>query len=238
MITFFLASNIAGPVGGTISSVLVLIIVAFVCCITVVALGKKGKLQNVRSCNTQQVELQTIRSPEMTQRTNQADPPRQPPNNTIDIDQPPLPYNENSNTTGPHEAPAVVPCPYLAPYPQQPPVPYQQQAGHHLVQQPPSLNSSQPSVPPYPYQTQAFNTFETNQDRQPNTSATLTSFATLCTQNPIVQASRQQGSNEGIWEAPSDVQATLDNPACECLDAAHGEPDYEDMEEHYEEIKY
>lgn len=63
----FLASNIAGPVGDTIGFILVLIIMASIWCITVFAIGKKHKRQNIRRYNTQQVELQTMSSPEMTQ---------------------------------------------------------------------------------------------------------------------------------------------------------------------------
>ena len=67
----FLASNIAGPVGSTIGSILVLIIVSIVCCITVVALGKKRKRQNAIICNTQQFELETIGSLEITETLTQ-----------------------------------------------------------------------------------------------------------------------------------------------------------------------
>ena len=230
----FLASNIAGPVGGTIGSVLVLIIVSIVCSITVVALVKKGRKQNSRINNTEPIELQTVRSPEtMPQRG----PSRPLPNTTLNTipqrqnqypgyetesthypeanHRPPPPYNEISNTFGPHEAPAAVSYPYLGPY--------QQQAGHHLTQQPPSSDSPQPSAPPCPYEIHAFNTLEMNQGRQPNTSAALTSFATFPAHNPIVQASRQQGSNTSNWEASPDVQRTLDNPL-------HGRPDYDNVE--------
>ena len=163
--TFFLASNIAGLVGGIIGFILVLIIVAFVCCITVVAIGKKYKRQNVRSDNTQQVELQTIRSPETTQRTNQTGLSRPIPTTTLNtIPQrqnqypgyetesahysetnyrPPPCYNESSNTIGPEE-PTVVPYPYLGPYRQKTPPLYQQQSSHDLTQQPPSSSSLQP----------------------------------------------------------------------------------------------
>ena len=218
-------------------------------------LEKKGRIQNVRSCNTQQIELQTIRSNETTQRTTQTGPSRPLPNTTLNTipqrqyqypgyetesvhypkaNHRPPPYNESCNTTGPHEAPPVVPYPYLAPYPQQPLAPYQQQASHHLTQQPPSSNSPQPSAPPYRYETHAFNTLEMNQGRQPNTSVALTSIATLPTQNPFVQASRQHGSNTGNWEALSDIQS---NPAYEFVGAVHGGSDYDNMDESYEEVK-
>ena len=269
MITYcFLASKITELVGGTIGSVLVLIIVAFVCYITVVTIRKKRNRRNVKVCNTQQfelqtnrsletsqamtvkcssrllpevpdvrsyntqqVELQTIRSPEMTER---------PLPNTIELAHYPVdnhrrppPYNKSSNTIGPHEAPTVDPCPYMVPYPQQPTASYPQHTAHHPAQQPPSLSSPQTSIPLYPYEMHAFNTHEMNQGRQPNTSAALTSFATLPTQNPIIQASRQHSSNVSNWEAPSDVLATIDNPAYEFLGAANGESDYECMDELY-----
>ena len=156
-------------------------VMAFVCCI---AVRKKHKRQNVTSFNTQQVELQTIRSPETTQRTNQRGPSRPLPNTTFNTipqrqtrypghvthsanypianhRQPPL-YNESSNTIGSHEMPTV------APYPQQQLPPYQQQSGHHLVPQPPSMYSS---APPQPYESHAFTTLEMNQGRERNTSA-------------------------------------------------------------------
>ena len=73
-----------------------------------------------------------------------------------------------------------------------------------------------------------------NQGRQPNTSAALTSFATLPTQNLFVQASRQHGSNTGNWEAPSDKQS---NPDYEFVGAVHGGSDYDNVEESNEEVK-
>ena len=168
-------------------------IMTFVCCIAVVALGKKHKGQNVTNSITQRVELQTIRSPETTQRTNQRGPSRPLPNTTFNTipqrqtqypghvthsanypvanhRQPPL-YNESSNTIGSHEMPTVAPYPYMSPCPQQQSPPYQQQAGHHLVPQPSSMYSRQPSAPPQPYESHAFNTLEMNQGREPNTSA-------------------------------------------------------------------
>ena len=133
---------------------------SIVCCITVVAIRKKRKRQNVRSYNTLQVELQTIRSPETTQRTNETGPSRPLPNTTLNTPTQrqnqypgyetesthyseanhrlPPPYNEISNTTGPHEERTIVPPP------QQTPAPYLQQSSHDLSQQPPSLDSLQP----------------------------------------------------------------------------------------------
>ena len=217
---------------------------AIVCFITVVVIRKKGRIRNDISSNTQQIELQTTRSTETTQRTNQTGPSRPLSStilDTIDSTHYPTanrrslpPYNESSNTTGPYETPTVVSYPYLAL--QQPIAPYEQQAGHH--QQPPSLNLPQPSAPPYPYEAHSFNTFNVNESNQSSTTAAPTSFATLPAQNPIVQASGQKDSNVRNWEVPSDVQATLDNPACEFLDAAHGEPQNDNIEEIYEEIKY
>ena len=230
------------------------------CCIAVGAIRKKYKRQNSRSCNTQQVELLTIGSPETTQRTNQTTPPSVPlPNTTLNTipqienrypdyatqsannpvanHRPPPPYNESSNTIGLNEAPTVVPYLYKSPYPQQPPAPYHQQEGHHLVQQQPSLNSIQPLAPPRPYETNAFNTLEMTQGRQPITSAAVTSFATFPAHNPNTEASRQQSSNISNWEAISDLGATFENPSCEFLGAAHGESDNHNVEEPYNEVK-
>ena len=111
-----------------------LIIVAFICYI---AVGKKRKRQNVRSSNTQRIELQTIRSPETSQRTNQTSSSRPLPNTTLNTitqrenqyndyvtpsanqpvaDRRPLPpYNESSNAIG--SSFATLPAPILqAPY--------------------------------------------------------------------------------------------------------------------------
>ena len=63
--------NVAGLVGATIGSLFILIIVAFICGVTVVAIEKKRKRQNLRSDNTQQVKLQTISSRKTIQRKNQ-----------------------------------------------------------------------------------------------------------------------------------------------------------------------
>ena len=217
---------------------------AIVCFIIVVVIRKKGKIQNDISSNTQQIELQTTRSTETTQRTNQTGPSRPLSStilDTIDSTHYPAanrrslpPYNESSNTPGPYETPTVVSYPYLSL--QQPPAPYQQQAGHH--QQPPSLNLLQPSAPPYPYEAHSYNTFNVNESNQSSTTAAPTSFPTYPAQNPIVQASGQQESNVHNWKAPSDVQATLDNPSAKFLDAAHGESEYETMEVTYEEVKF
>ena len=75
MITYyFLASNTTGAVaGGTIGSILLIVIVALICCITIGVIYRKYcKRQNVSSYNTQQVELQTIRYPRTFQTTIQA----------------------------------------------------------------------------------------------------------------------------------------------------------------------
>ena len=214
-----------------------------VCCITVVAIGKRRKRQNVSS-NTQQFELQNIGSLETTETINQTGPSRPLPKvpnttlntipqrqnqNSVYVTQPVhflvpncrplLPYNESSNNVGSHEAQFPVPSPHLAPYQQQQPAPYQQQPGHHPLKQP------------------AVNKQKTNQGRQPNTSATLASFATFTAHNLIVQESKQQGCDMANWQAPSNVQATFNSPACEFLDDAHEESDYYNMEVHYEEIK-
>ena len=261
MMTYcFLASNIAGPVGGTIASILVLIIVAIVCCITVVAIGKKCKRQNVRSYNTEQVQFQTIRCPETTETTTQTGPSRPLPNTTLNTipqrqkqycgyvtesahhpvlanSRPTPPYNKSCNTIGSRKAPTVAPYPHLGPYPQKKPAPYQQQAGHDLASQPPSMNSKQRSAHLHPYEICAFNSLEINQDGQPNTSVTLTSFATLPAHNPIVHASRQQCSNVGNWKGPSGVQGTFDNPSYKSLGATHGKSDHDNFNESYVEVK-
>ena len=164
---------------------------AFVCCITVVAIGKKVKKQNGRSHNTEQIELQTVRSPESMTQTDLSRPLPNTTLNTIPQRQNQYPgyetesayypeaihrhlppYNEFSNTIGPHEAPAAVRYPYLGPYP------HLNQAGHHLAQQPPSSNTPQPTAPPYPYEIHAFNTLEMNQGRQLNTSAEVQTLRT------------------------------------------------------------
>ena len=233
--------------------------VAVICCIAVGVIVKKYKRQNVRIRNIQHLHLETIRSPETTQRTDQTASSTPLPNTTSNTipqrenrypgdeilsannpvanHRPPPPYNESSNKIGLNEAPTVVPCLYMSPYPQQPPTPYQQEESHHLVQQQPSLNSTQPSAPPRPYETNVFNTLETNQGRQLNTSATVTSFATLPAHNPNTQASRQQASNVSNWEAISDLGATFENPACEFLGVARGETDNHNVEEPYNEVK-
>ena len=245
MITYcFLASNIAGPVGGAIGSILVLIIVSIVCCVTVVVIRKKRKRQNVRSYNTQQFELQTIGSLDTTEtmtKTGLSRPLPKLPNSTLNtipqtqdyysfhVTQPklyPVPncrslphYNENSNKVGPHEVQIPVLNPHLAPYQQQQQATYQHQPGHHLLQQP-VVNIRKP-----------------NQHRDPNTSAALTSFATLPAHNPIVQESRQQGSNLFNWEEPSDVETTFDNPAYGFLGATIEKSDFENIEGIYDDIK-
>ena len=126
----FLATNIT-IIGCTIGSILLLIIVTLICCVTVVVNRKYHERQNV---NTQQVELQAIRSLRTTQTTNRTDPSRALPNitfNTIPQTQnqypsyitesehypegdirPPAPYN----LTEPHETPTTVPYPYPPPY--------------------------------------------------------------------------------------------------------------------------
>ena len=168
----FLASNIGGAVGGTIGTILVLIIVAIICGITIVAIKKKRKRQNVRGCNTQEVELQTIRSPETTQRTNQTGLSIPLPNTTLST----IPQRQNqcSNIIGPNEAPNVVRNQIMAPNQQQKSAP---QASHQLSHQ------------------QSFNTQNRNQGRQLNTSAVLISSATLPVRKTTVQTSKRQGSN-------------------------------------------
>ena len=146
----FLATNIT-IVGGTIGSILLLIIVTLICCVTVVVSRKYDKRLNV---NTQQVELQTIRSLRTTQTTARTDLSRALPNttfNTIPQTQnqypsyvtesehysegdirPPPPYN----LTETHETPTTVPYPYPPPYLQESSSPY------------PLQTSAQPYQPP------------------------------------------------------------------------------------------
>ena len=134
---------------------MVLIIASIVCCITVIAIGKRRKRQNVISSNTQQFELQNIGSLESTETITQKGsslPPPLPkvPNTTLNTipqrqnqnsvyvtqpvhfpvpnRRPLLPYNESSNNVGSHEAQFPVPSPHLAPYQQQQPAPYPWQA--------------------------------------------------------------------------------------------------------------
>ena len=83
----FLATNIT-IVGGTIGSILLLIIVTLICCVTVVVSKKYDKRLNV---NTQQVELQIIRSLRTTQTTNRTDPSRALPNTTFNT----IPQTQN-----------------------------------------------------------------------------------------------------------------------------------------------
>ena len=74
MITYcFLISNTTGTIdGGTIISILLIVIVSLIHYITVGVIDiKYCKRQNVRSYNTQQVELQTIRYPRSSQTTTQ-----------------------------------------------------------------------------------------------------------------------------------------------------------------------
>ena len=176
MLTYcFLASNQIGAiVGGTIGSILLLIIVTLICCVTVAVSRKYRKRQNV---NTQQVELQTTRSPGTTQTTTRTDPSRPFPNTTFntllqtqnqyssyvtehnqggDI-RPPLSYNP----TEPHGTPSTILFPYPPLYSQESSAPYPSQ--------------TQTSAPPY--------------------------------ESPGVQASRQQASSIDNCEIPFDVQA-------------------------------
>ena len=229
----FLANIIGGVVGGTIGSILLIIIVTSICCITVVVSRKYHKRQNV---NTQQVELQTIRSPRTTQTTSRTDPPRPLPNttsNTIPQTQnqyssyvteseyypeanirPPPPYNP----TEPHGTPTTVPYPYPPPYSQESSTPYPLQRSAPL------------------YESPAVNTLQLNQNRQPNTSASLTSFATLPAHNPVVQASRQQTSNVDNCEAPFDVQVG-DNSPYELSGSTHVGADSDDVEAPCKDVK-
>ena len=234
MITYcFLALNILLLIGGTIGSVFVIIIVGFLCCITVVAIWKKRKRQNVRSSNTQQIELQNIGSLENTERTPETDQSKSLANTTLntipqgenlysDYVIPPIHYsifnrrplqpcNESSNAIGQHEAQIKLH------HPQQLSAPYKHQAGH------------------LPFQQQSVNNKKLNQGRKLNRSAALTSLATLPAHNPIVQESKQQSSNN--WQAPSHVQAAFGNPIYECLDDVHSEYDYYKIEEIYDEVK-
>ena len=215
----FLASNIIGAVvGGTIGSILLIIIVTSICCIAVVISRKYHKRQNV---NTQQVELQTIRSTETTNTTFNTIPQTQNQYSSYVTEsehypegniRPPPPYN-------PHGAPSTDLYPYPPPYSQE------------------SLTPNYPvetSVPPY--ESPAVNTLQLNQDRQPNTSASLTSFATLPAHNPVVQVSRQQASNVDNCEAPFDVQVG-DNSPYELSGSTHVGADSDDVEAPCKDVK-
>ena len=148
----FLATNIT-IVGCTIGSILLLVIVTLICCVTVVFSRKYHEGLNV---NTQQVELQTIRSLRTTQTTNRTDPSRALPNTTFntilqtqnqypsyvtesehypegDI-RPPPPYNPSEPQ--PHGTPTTVPYPYPPPYLQESSAPYPLQTSAQPYQSP------------------------------------------------------------------------------------------------------
>ena len=119
------------------------------------------------------------------------------------------PYNES--IIGQHEAQIKVHNP------QEQSGPCQHQAGH------------------LPFQQQSVNNYKPKRGRKLNRSAALTSFAMLPVHNPIVQESRQQGSN--YWQAPYYKKAAFGNPVYEFLDDAHSECDYYKIEETYDEVK-
>ena len=73
-----------------------------------------------------------------------------------------------------------------------------------------------------------------NQSRQPNLSATLTSFAALTSNNAVVQTFRQQSSNVDNCEGSSDVQRHIDNPAYEVAGAG---TDCDNMEIFHKVVK-
>ena len=153
-----------------------------ICCIV----GKKcRRRQNIRTCNTQEVELQAIKSPRTSQIT-QTGQSRPFPNATFDTipqtqnqyslnvtqsthysgrdHRPPPSYNECCNRIKPHGAPTAVPS---------------------------------------------------NQTRQPNPSTTVTSFAAFTSSNAVVQTFRQQSSNVDNCEGSSDVHHCVNNPTYE-----------------------
>ena len=127
---------------------------AVICCVTVAVVRKYRKRQNV---NTQQVELQTIRSPRTTQITSRTSPSRPFPNRTFNT----IPQTRNQYPS------------YVTRYLEPPPPPYNphysQESSDYLVQQPPFSNLSQPSAPPHPYEIATINTLQPNQSREVNT---------------------------------------------------------------------
>ena len=68
-------------------------------------------------------------------------------------------------------------------------------------------------------------TLQSNENRQPNISAALTSSVPLPTSNPVVQTSRQQAFNGGT---PFNME---DNPAYNLASIGHGgcQPNYYNM---------
>ena len=157
----FLASNITGAVvGSTIGSILLIIIVTLICCITVVISRKYHKRQNV---NTQQVELQTTRSPRTTQTTNRTSLSRPLPDTTFNtIPQTQNRYSNYITESEDYPEGNIRPPPPYNPH-------YHQQSANYLAQQPLSSNLPQPSAPPHPYQTPTINTLQPNQTREVNT---------------------------------------------------------------------
>ena len=146
----------------------------FVCCITVVVIVKKRKRQNVRSHNTQQVELKNIEflNTEKITKTALSRPLPKLPNSTLTT----MPQSQDYDSV------------------------YVTQPVHYPV------SKCRP-------------------------------LATVRAYNPIVQASRQQGSNLGNLEDPFYAEPTFKNPAYAFLGAAHEELDFENVEEIYDEIK-
>ena len=131
-----------------------------ICCIAVVISRKYHKRQNV---NTQQVELQTTRSPRTTQTTSRTDPSRPLPNTTFNA----IPQTQNQYPSYVTESESYLGENIRPPPPYNPH--YHQQSADYLAQQPLSSNLPQPSAPPYPYQTLTINTFQPNQTREGNT---------------------------------------------------------------------
>ena len=129
-------------------------------CITIGVVGKYHKRQNV---NTQQVEIQTIRSPRTTQTTSRTSPSRPLPNTTFNT----IPQTQNqypsyvTRSTHYPEVDTRHPPPYNPHYHQQP--------VDCWAQQPLSSNLLQPSAPPHPYQTPVVNTLQPNPNREVNT---------------------------------------------------------------------
>ena len=65
------------------------------------------------------------------------------------------------------------------------------------------------------------------QNRHPHPSTAVTSFAALTSNNAVVQTSRQQSSNVGNCEGPSDVVNCTDNPTYGLADTS---ADYNNVE--------
>ena len=129
---------------------------ALICCVTVAVVRKYRKRRNI---NTQQVELQTIRSPKTTQTTNSTDPSSPFPNTTFNN----IPQTQNQYSSSVTESKD-----YLKPLPPYNPNNHEQ-SSDYLAQQPPFSNLSQPSSRPYPCEISIINTLQPDGNTEVNT---------------------------------------------------------------------